>query len=68
MQNSALTTGLQMIWSVVCISTTSMGSDYLRVWAICGNRSRMFGLGVASGVEHTLVAKGDRNVIFRWGI
>ena len=57
-QNSALTTSLQISWSVVCMLSTTMGYDSLRVWAICGNRSRMFGLGIASGVEHTFVAKG----------
>ena len=35
MQNSALTTGLQMIWSVVCVSTTSMGSDYCSFQRSC---------------------------------
>ena len=57
-QNSALTTSLQMSWSMACILSTTMGNDQLGVWVISGNRSRMSGLEISSGAEDTFIAKG----------
>jgi len=43
---------------MACILSTTMGYDELGVWAICGNRSRMFGLEISSGAEDTFIVKG----------
>jgi hypothetical protein len=57
-QNLALTTRLQISWSMACILSTTMGYDQVGVWAISGNRSHMFGWEISSGAEDTFIAKG----------